>query len=47
MNKQEAIDLIESEKGFPVKSRVFRDVRDDTFHTQVSIMDLKYMEEFQ
>jgi hypothetical protein len=47
MNRQEALELIESEKGFPVKSKVFRDVRDNTFHTQVNIFDLKYMEEFE
>ena len=46
MNRQEALALIESERGFPVKSRVFRDTRDDTFHTQINIMDMKYMEEF-
>jgi hypothetical protein len=45
MNEQEAKQLFESEKGMPVRSRIFKDVRDNTFHTQVSILDLKYMEE--
>lgn len=47
MNEQEARELFESEREFPVRSRIFRDVRDNTFHTQVGIFDLKYVEEVE
>ena len=47
MNKQEALALKEAEKDFPVKSRIFRDVRDDTYHTKFNIFDIKYMEELK
>ena len=47
MNEQEALALKEAEKDFPVKSRIFRDVRDNTYHTQFSMLDIKYMEELK
>jgi len=45
MNKAEAMDLIEQEKDFPVKSRMFRDVRDNSYHTSFNMMDIRFMEE--
>jgi hypothetical protein len=47
MNEREARKLFEQEQGYPIRSRIFRDKRDDTYHTQIDIMDIKYMEEVE
>jgi hypothetical protein len=36
---------MEKEKDFPIKSRVFKDKRDGTYHTQFNILDIEHMEE--
>jgi len=40
MNEQQYKEFIESQKGMPIKSRVFKHKTQDFYTTQISIMEL-------
>ena len=45
MNEQEARKLYESEKEFPVRSRIFKHNVNGNYETQIPIMDICNYEE--
>ena len=45
MNKEEAKKLYESEKDFPVKSRIFKHKINGNFETQILMLEINKYEE--
>ena len=45
MNEQEARQLYESEKDFPIKSRIFKHKENGNFETKINIFELGDYEE--
>ena len=45
MNEEQAKKLYESEKDFPVKSRIFKHKLNGNYETQISIMEIGNYEE--